>query len=239
MADQQQKKRGIADIVFLIDATGSMAPCINDLKKNIETFIDTLSTGDANNSSPVKDWRAKVVGYRDFTSATAPAFVDNSFVRDAVALKAQLGNLQATEGEDEPESLLDALYKVASQAATARGELEDAEKWRYRSEAARVVVVFTDAPYHDTMSIPEVAGGTLADVKNACHNNKIVLTIFAPMLPCYNELSAIQGSEYFAVGNAGDNPQEALKRFTADQANFKRTLEQLAKTISNTAVLVV
>ena len=142
MGDQQQKKRSIADIVFLIDATGSMAPCIDDLKKNIESFIDTLATGNANNSSPIKDWRGKVVGYRDFTSATAPAYLDNQFVRDAGALKSQLASLQAIEGEDEPESLLDALYMVANNPATGKGDPEDANKWRYRSEAARVVASY-------------------------------------------------------------------------------------------------
>ena len=89
------------------------------------------------------------------------------------------------------------------------------------------------------MAIPEAVGGTITDVMNVCHNNRIILSIFAPALACYNELSQIQRSEYFPVGNAGDNPQEALKTFTADQANFKKTLDQLARTISASAVQLV
>jgi hypothetical protein len=115
------KTKGVADIVFLIDVTGSMAPIIDALRKNIEVFVDSLSSGDANNAAPVKDWRGKVVGYRDIEAAEAeglPWIVDNPFVRDAGALKAQLATLQAAGGGDEPESLLDALYKVASMEAS-------------------------------------------------------------------------------------------------------------------------
>ena len=56
------KTKGVADIVFLVDVSGSMAPCIDALRRNIEVFVDSLSKGDANNAAPVKDWRGKVVG---------------------------------------------------------------------------------------------------------------------------------------------------------------------------------
>jgi hypothetical protein len=47
------KTKGVADVVFLIDVSGSMAPIIDALRKNIEAFVDSLSTGDANNAPPV------------------------------------------------------------------------------------------------------------------------------------------------------------------------------------------
>ena len=121
---ERPKTKGVADIVFLVDVSGSMSPCIDALRRNIEAFIDSLSQGDANNAAPVRDWRGKVVGYRDIEAAQAeglPWIVDNSFVRDAGALKAQLGTLQANGGGDEPESLLDALYTVASMEASPKG----------------------------------------------------------------------------------------------------------------------
>lgn len=34
--------RGIADVVFVIDASGSMEPCINALKANIASFVSSL-----------------------------------------------------------------------------------------------------------------------------------------------------------------------------------------------------
>ena len=108
------KAKGVADIVFLIDVSGSMSPCIDALRTNIEAFVDSLSAGGPNNAAPVKDWRAKVVGYRDAEVDAGSWFEDNPFVRSAAELKAQLAALRAQGGGDEPESLLDALYKVAT-----------------------------------------------------------------------------------------------------------------------------
>ena len=236
------KTSGVADLVFLIDVSGSMAPIIDALRANIETFIDSLSKGDANNAAPVKDWRGKVVGYRDIEHAEAeglPWIEDNPFVRDAVALKAQLGALRANGGGDEPESLLDALYKVATMEASPKGaQGEDPNKWRYRSEAARVVVVFTDASFKETMSLPEAKGGGLQDVANVVMANRIILSLFAPNFEGYDRLSQIDKSEWEVVEYEGLSPQEALKKFTADPAHFRTTLRQLAASVSKSAETV-
>jgi hypothetical protein len=187
------KTKGVADIVFVVDVSGSMAPCIDALRQNIEAFVESLSRGDANNAAPVKDWRAKVVGYRDFDSAESeglPWIVDNSFVRDTAELKGQLAALDANGGGDEPESLLDTLYKVATMEASPKGaQTVEATKWRYRSDAARVVVVFTDASFKETMSIPEAKGGSLQDVANVVMANRIILSVFAPNFEGYDRLS--------------------------------------------------
>jgi len=236
------KTKGVADIVFLIDVSGSMTPIIDALRKNIEMFIDSLSRGDANNAAPVKDWRGKVVGYRDLEHAEAeglPWIEDNPFVRDAVALKAQLASLRAAGGGDEPESLLDALYKVATMEASPKGaQGEEPNKWRYRSDAARVVIVFTDASFKETMSIPEAKGGSLQDVANVVMANRIILSIFAPNFEGYDRLSQIDKSEWETVEFEGLSPQQALEKFTSDQVNFRNTLKQLAASVSRSAETV-
>ena len=235
MTEGQEKVRGVADIVFLIDATGSMQPCIDALKRNIETFVDSLTLRSGNNVSPVRDWRAKVVGYRDF-EADAEPYVDNPFVSDAVALKGQLSALSAIGGGDEPESLLDAVYRLATMGQTEKGVQEaDPSKWRYRSAAARVVIVFTDAPYKEAMALPEAKGGVLGDVANAVMSNRIILSVFAPEMECYDRLSEIDKAEYTAIPVGSDGAQEALVKFTADQANFRETLKQLAASVSKSA----
>ena len=236
------KTKGVADIVFLVDVSGSMAPCIDALRRNIEVFVDSLSKGDANNAAPVKDWRGKVVGYRDLEHAEAeglPWIEDHPFVRDAVALKAQLGTLQAQGGGDEPESLLDALYTVATMEATPKGaQSEEPGMWRYRSEAARVVVVFTDASFKETLQIPAAKGGSLQDVANVVMANRIILSLFAPNFEGYDRLSQIDKSEWEVVEYEGLNAQEALQKYTADAANFRTTLKQLAASVSRSAETV-
>ena len=238
----REKTKGVADIVFVVDISGSMAPCIDALRQNIETFVGTLSSGDANNAAPVKDWRAKVVGYRDIEAAEAdglPWIVDNQFVRDPAELKAQLAGLQANGGGDEPESLLDTLYKVATMEAMPKGAQSiEPGKWRYRSDAARVVVVFTDASFKETMSIPEAKGGSLQDVANIVMANRIILSVFAPNFEGYDRLSQIDKSEWEVVEYEGLNAQEALQKFTSDPVNFRNTLKQLAASVSRSAETV-
>jgi hypothetical protein len=238
----RSRTRGVADIVFLIDVSGSMRPCIDALRRNIETFIDSLSHGDPNNAAPVRDWRGKIVGYRDIEAADSeglPWIVDNPFVRDADALKAQLAGLQAAGGGDEPESLLDALFTVASMEATPRGfQGEDPGKWRYRSDAARVVIIFTDASFKETMSVPAAKGGSLQDVANVVMANRIILSLFAPNFEGYDRLSQIDKSEWEVVEYEGLSPQEALQKFTSDPVNFRTTLKQLAASVSRSAATV-
>jgi hypothetical protein len=236
------KTKGVADIVFMIDVSGSMEPCIDALRMNIEAFAESLSRGDANNAAPVKDWRAKVVGYRDLDSAGSegiPWIVDNPFVRDVAALKAQLASLRAMGGADEPESLLDALYKVATMEAVPKGsQTVDPNKWRYRSDAARVVIVFTDASFKETMGIPEAKGGSLQDVANVVMANRIILSLFAPNFEGYDRLSQIDKSEWEVVEYEGLSPQAALQKFTSDPVNFRNTLKQLAASVSRSAETV-
>ena len=236
------KTKGVADLVFVVDVSGSMSPCIDALRKNIEAFIDSLSSGDGNNVAPVRDWRGKVVGYRDIEAAESeglPWIVDNAFVRDVGALKGQLAALKAEGGGDEPESLLDTLYKVATMPAIPKGsQSEEPDKWRYRSDAARVVIVFTDASFKETMSIPEAKGGSLQDVANVIMANRVILSLFAPNFDGYDRLSQIDKSEWEVVEFEGLSPQEALQKFTSDPVNFRTTLKQLAASVSRSAETV-
>lgn len=232
------RRRGVADIVFLLDLTGSMTPCIDALKANIGVFIDGLDQGVGNQASPLKEWRAKIVGFRDWEFCTEP-FVDNPFTRDADELKVQLAPLQLEHSVDEPESLLDALFKLANMGATEKGvQNEDPARWRYRSDAARVVIAFTDAPYKEPMQLPEAAGGGVQDVSNALVQNRIILSLFAPDLPCYDLLSQVDRCEWEVVSYPGLDAQESLARFTSDPDNFRNTLRQLAASVSKSATTV-
>ena len=230
MTGQAQKVKGVVDMVFVIDATGSMTPCIDALKGNLEAFIDGLHGGNL----PIKSWRGRVVGYRDY-EADANPLEDHPFVGDVEALKAQLRTLKAEGGGDEPESLLDALYKVATTEQGAKGATEDPDKWRYRSEATRVVIVFTDASYKPSMAIAEARGGTLDDLANALTNGRIFLNLFVPNLPCYVTMSSLDKCEVETFDAVDGSLQKGLEALSADKPRFRKILEQMAKSVSASA----
>lgn len=223
--NQYNKAKGVADIVFLIDATGSMECCIKGLKENLNAFFTVLTNASANNGYAINDWRAKVVGFRDIEWNEAPWLENNSFVRDVDQLRSQLAHLKTGNGVDWPESLLDALYFVIQMGETEQGS-EDPEKWRKTKEAARVVVVFTDAEYKPVMRVKGAEGGTVEDVVNCINGQKIKLFLFAPDEPCYEELSRANSVEFQPVSGSG------LDEVTKDPAVFEKLLKQLAATIS-------
>ncbi|MDZ7337601.1 MAG: VWA domain-containing protein [candidate division KSB1 bacterium] len=131
---QRQRVVGVADIVLLIDNTGSMQPCIDGLKENITRgFVDQLE-GKRTSTQMKVDWRCRVVTYGD-VDADWPNWINlsNPFVDDANALKRQINAITLINGGDIEETFLDALYMVMKDT-----------KWR--DKCHRFIVAFSDAP---------------------------------------------------------------------------------------------
>jgi hypothetical protein len=200
------------------------------LKLNINVFLDEL-TGE---QSPLRDWRGKVVTYRDEKVDGSNWFEDNPFVQnDNASLKAQLGTLRAGGGGDDPESLLDALHIVSSIGQSEKGAQEiDPYMWRYRSDAARVVIVFTDATYHPTMSYSDGSGGTVDDVVNKLMAEKIILILYAPDEASYDDLQAVDKCVWEPIPSVSGSYAIGLEEYTKDRTNFQNALINLAKSVS-------
>lgn len=237
MNGQQEKKKGIADIVFLMDATGSMGNCIDKLKQSIMVFFRSMTEMDpaTQNFPAVKDWRAKVVGFRDAEADGEHWFEDNAFTRDVAEIERQLGALKAEGGGDAPESLLDAIYKVTSAPKSAKG-VEDPNAWRYQYDAARAIVVFTDAPFKPTMTVSGVAGGGIKDVRNVCVQNRFLLSVVAPKgLPggeCFEEFDAIRYGKWVDVPAGDPKDGSPIDAFMNNVQAVKDVVAKIAKTIT-------
>lgn len=247
------KIKGVVDIVVLMDVTGSMQVCIDAVKGSVSRFINAMVVADANNGAPIKDWRVKVVGYRDHERDGDAWFVDNPFVRDVSAVEAQLAapTMHATGGGDEPESLLDALFKVATMPEAGVQDGEDPARWRPRGTARRAVIFFTDATFKPTMSLPQAAGGQVGDVLHRIAGASIILCGFHPEWPGYNELGLADKADLRPIVTLAESPAlaglgkpgsegaeaqrvaaEAMTRTAGDPAAFTKLLEQLGKTLS-------
>jgi hypothetical protein len=238
------KRKGVVDLVFILDATGSMAPCIEAVKRNIRAFIATLAAGsgrEPNGSPAVIDWRIRIVGYRDANYSNDWLF-DNPFVRSIEEAYAQLDALEVGDGGDEPESLLEAIHAVCSTPESERAQTEDPGRWRHRREACRVVVVLTDASFHPVMAGGPASGGTVEDVQNAVMNARVYLRGFVPDMDCYVGLESIDRADLQRIpfdASKSDGAIEALEKWTRDQKSFARVMDALAKSISQTAEVSV
>ena len=233
------KKKGIPDIVFLLDATGSMSDCLQAVTDNIAAFIDTLSTPDANGGVLIKDWRIRVLGYRDRDEDGQAWLVDNPFSTDIDQVKAQLSALHAKGGGDEPESLLDAMYQISQWPEADKGAKPLATGWRHRHDAARAVVIFTDASSKPGFRTAEGGTGSVDDLINLYHAMRLKVILYAPDTPLYGELSAMNGLEWEPIGSLDEDPVQALQDYTSNQDNFRKVMEALAKSISASAAVPV
>jgi len=231
------KKKGVVDIVFLIDITGSMQACLDALKNNIGMLVDSMVNPGPNADNVVKDWRIKICGYRDAKADGSQWWEEKPFRTDVTQVRTDLSALEAKGGGDEPESLLDGLWKVAKMDSVEQGAQANENAWRDRHDAARCVIIFTDASTHLQTSIPEASGATFPDVVNAITASKLRISLYAPEAECYiNDIASIDGLEYDRVGTSSGDAQAAMKEFSSHTENFQKTMKQLAKSISQSAV---
>ncbi|MBC7955397.1 MAG: VWA domain-containing protein, partial [Cytophagales bacterium] len=123
------------DLVFLIDATGSMGDEIAKLKNSMRAMAQQIAQLPGQ-----PDICYGLVAYRDRGDAYITRTHD--FTDDLGAFQQQLANVQAHGGGDTPEALNEALHEVVHGLS-------------WRNQAARMVVLVADAPPHLDYSGPQ------------------------------------------------------------------------------------
>jgi len=130
------------DLVFLIDATGSMDDEIAKLKASMRAMAEQIARLPGQ-----PDVCYGLVAYRDRGDAFLTRTQD--FTHDLPAFQQGLARLQAGGGGDTPEALNEALHEVVHGLS-------------WRREAARMVVLVADAPPHldygGCMTAPDAYG---------------------------------------------------------------------------------
>ena len=154
-----------ADIVFLIDTTGSMGTPISSVKSSLSSFADALKSAGV-------DFRFGLISYGDVSEASTVSddvekydLGTDGFTTDVDVLKDALGKLKVRGGGDEPESGLEAIMDPTSGALT----------YSFRPDASKQLIVVTDATFHtksdgsaydipETVEAMKAAGVTLTGV---------------------------------------------------------------------------
>ena len=128
-----------ADIVLCIDATGSMGPVIEEVKRRALQFPDDLVNAMAVEDRVVNELRLRVIIYRDIFVDTNPIVASPFFKLpdDRVGFDSFVGGITADGGGDEPESGLEAVAVALNSDWTKAG-----------NKRRHLVVVWTDASAH-------------------------------------------------------------------------------------------
>ncbi len=126
-------KKNQIDIVFIIDATGSMGDEINSVKNNITSFAQTL----INNGF---DARFSIIEYRDITVSsdkmtTLHTYNGSNWYKTSAGVIDVLSKISVSGGGDTPETTIDALGMAASSSMN------------WRSGASKYAFVLTDAGF--------------------------------------------------------------------------------------------
>lgn len=129
------------DIVFCIDATGSMGGIIDKVKANAINFYSDLKAEMGKKGKEINTLRAKVIAYRDYKADHKEAMMATSFFElpaQSMDFNDTIRSIKAKGGGDEPEDGLEAVaFAIRS-------------KWNKEGIKKRhIIVVWSDASTHD------------------------------------------------------------------------------------------
>ena len=125
-----------ADVVFCIDATGSMTDAIDEVKAMASGFSARVKAALLDSGRAIETLRVKVITFRDFGVDT-DALVSSPFYTlsdEDDAFQAYVNGIVPQGGGDEPENALEALAEAMNSEWTDEGK-----------KRRHIIVLFTDA----------------------------------------------------------------------------------------------
>ena len=217
--------KGVADVVFCLDASDSMTPCIDGVKMHISSFLEGLK------SDRQRTWDVRF----DFLAHNAARGeggaigmghyslyhdVDGNSVISAL-YHGQRGRFFTTE-IDEFKRGLDKVEVLGDEAPLVALDSCLDFPWRKADQCHRVVIFMTDEPF-ETSIMPDSEKQVLEELQQKIQDLRVLLFIVAPDSPAYEELAEVDKSEYEAV----DSRSAGL----AD-VDFRKLLSGIGKSVS-------
>lgn len=166
-----------ADLVFVIDTTGSMNDKIDGLIESCESFVDKLAAKRI-------DWAAAVVGFGDLT-VEGDRIVATPFSSSADRVKALLRRLpRYSGGGNDGESSLEALQAALAQPG-------------YRTDAMKVIVLITDESALQRQLRPSTVTGRLREAG-------AITFVLSPKFKYFRSMASDTGGRWWNVDSGGD-----------------------------------
>lgn len=139
--NMQFKMNYSVDMVFCIDATGSMGPVIDTVKKNALSFYNDVKKTMEEKQKNIDTMRIRVIVFRDYLADRDQAMLATDFFQlpqQSQEFSLCVNSIMAKGGGDEPEDGLEALaYAIKSD-------------WNKEGMKKRnIIVVWTDASTHE------------------------------------------------------------------------------------------
>jgi len=142
-----------ADLMILIDKTGSMSDDIENVKNGLDQVVNSIK--------PFKNIRLAIALYGDKNADDSDWYSFNNFEKDYSAAKDFISAITVTDGGDYPESVYDGFFKSCE------------EKF-WKSDSKKIVILIGDAP---PLEKP-LSDYTLSDVVNKANESKIKMNFY-------------------------------------------------------------
>ncbi len=172
-----------ADIVFVIDSTGSMDPYIQSVKENLINFVDSLRSRSVELNMAVVEYRDIFV---DGDSSTVYYDIDGShWTGSADKVVDVFNSIEVDGGGDLSETPTDAFEKIFA----------DSETWYKDEEASKFIFLLTDADYKN------YGDKSMEYWTEVMRDNNIKATVVGQLEdePAYNYLYTLTGGQFIDI----------------------------------------
>lgn len=208
--------KNAADIVFVIDTSGSMSPCIDALRANLDGFLACFQNV-ANES-----WDVRLDFVAHNTGAGVNGWHGSVFEPDLHA--AFYRGSQARFFTSDPKEVQKGLRGLSTsgneRSLVALDFALDAP-WRDARIARRIVIFLTDEP-HETSCRPTEDEQKIPELIAKIHGLKVMLFLVAPDSTGYEQLASADKADWERVPD-GDG---------LGSVDMSRVLRQIAKSIT-------
>jgi hypothetical protein len=219
--------RQVADVVFCLDASGSMGPCFDALRKHVQSFVKGLEAG----GQFTWDLRLDFLAYNAGESPSGGVFSFRSLhLRDLELVDALYrrsgsqsgGGTFFTTNLAEFSDALDAVQVGGDEASFIALDTALDFPWRESTACHRVVILMTDESLETGVQVGRQITEIPALIEKL-HALRVKLFIVGPPSEAFDAISAADRSEYQILQNAHDG----LKH-----ADFKQILGEIGKSVS-------
>ena len=197
------------DLCFVVDTTSSMDDDVAQLNKDLAKYIAVLK------EKCTKDYRIALIDYRDNPMMT--------FDFDDYPYKVRLDFTNKTKKIYDAFAKLDMGYGGDWEETAFSAIIEGGDKLSWRSDAAKIMVVITDAPAQD----PEyVSGYDSSDAKSFLKDEGIMLFVIdsandREVKACFSPLCKATGGIYQGINKVGEMTDAMAEILDTASAHMK------------------
>jgi hypothetical protein len=222
MSQATPSTKGVVDIVFCLDASGSMAPCIDGVRRNVGVFLDALP-GETDRKL---DCRIDFLAHScdesgDLVRSTSLRRNGADLVNALYGQKPDPGAFFTTDAGEVRKGLSE-VAAYGDEAMLVALDLCLDYPWRPRSQCHRVVTLLTDEPL-ESNALAQNQQRMIGAVIDKIHALGVMLFLVAPASPGFDELAEADKSQYQRVGQAQDG---------LGSLDFARVLAHIGKSVS-------